>query len=363
MRSSPAATGAPARAAGVELRFRSYPTYTRVVLESAKGLEPRLVESSQGLVVGFPGVSPAGWGGTRMVRDGLVGSLELGESRGAAALVIGFERAPASRRVFRLEEPPRVVLDFYRDPAPPAPPAPGGPAPLRTVVVDPGHGGHDPGATGASGLREKELTLDIARRVAALLQEDAGVRVILTRTRDQFVPLRERTTLANREGADLFVSIHVNAAPANAATGTETYFLSTEATDGAARRAAEYENRVVALERGPRGGSTDVLRSILWDLAQSDFQQESSRAAETIQTQLDRALRRPSRGVKQAPFYVLGGAAMPAVLVEIGFITNRQEEERLRDDGYRERISRALAAGVAAYKQSYDARLGAVTRR
>jgi N-acetylmuramoyl-L-alanine amidase len=101
----------------------------------------------------------------------------------------------------------------------------------------------------------------------------------------------------------------------------------------------------------------------LWDLAQSDFQQESSRAAEALQHQLDRALRLPSRGVKQAPFYVLGGAAMPAVLVEIGFITNPQEESRLRDDGYRDRIARALAAGLATYKRGYDQRTGVVARR
>ena len=252
---------------------------------------------------------------------------ELGEARGAAALLVTFERPPAARKVFRLEEPPRVVLDFHRQAprvpaaAPPGEPAPG-PEPLRTIVVDPGHGGHDVGAVGPSGLQEKELALDIARRVAALLQEELGVRVVLTRARDQFVGLRERTTLANRERADLFLSIHVNASPAAAATGTETYFLSNEATDGAARRAAEYENRLIATDTGPKSGAPEVVRSILWDLAQSDFQQESSRVAEALQNHLDRALRRPSRGVKQAPFYVLGGAAMPAVLVEIGFISN-----------------------------------------
>jgi N-acetylmuramoyl-L-alanine amidase len=230
-------------------------------------------------------------------------------------------------------------------------------------VIDPGHGGHDTGALGPSGLQEKELTLDIARRVAAVLQEELGMRVVLTRAKDQFIGLRERTTLANRERADLFLSIHVNAASDGSATGTETYFLSNEATDGAARRAAEYETRLITGDGSARSGSPDVLRSILWDLAQSDFQQESSRVAEALQNNLDRALRRPSRGVKQAPFYVLGGAAMPAVLVEIGFISNPQEEQRLRDDGYRDRIARALVAGVAAYKRSYEQRAGVVVKR
>ena len=349
-------------AARVELRVRSYPTYTRLVLEADAPIEPRLVETEGGLTVTFPDVSPRGWAGTRTVRDGLVATTELGESRGAAALRVAFERPPAARKVFRLEDPPRVVLDFHRQAG--APPASGaGPEPLQTIMIDPGHGGHDAGAMGPSGLQEKELTLDIARRVAALLQEELGVRVVLTRGKDQFIGLRERTALANRERADLFLSIHVNAAPDGAATGTETYFLSNEATDGAARRAAEYENRLIGGDAGAKGGSPDVLRSILWDLAQSDFQQESSRVAEAIQNSLDRALRRPSRGVKQAPFYVLGGAAMPAVLVEIGFISNPQEEQRLRDDGYRDRIARALVAGVAGYKRSYDQRAGAVVKR
>jgi N-acetylmuramoyl-L-alanine amidase len=364
---------APARPASrpasrVELRVRSYPTYTRLVLEADAPIEPRLVETDGGLTVAFPDVSPRGWTGSKTVRDGLVATAELGEARGAAALLVTFERPPAARKVSRLEEPPRVVLDFHRQalrvPAA-APPGEPGPAPelLRTIVVDPGHGGHDVGAVGPGGLQEKELALDIASRVAALLQEELGVRVVLTRARDQFVGLRDRTTLANRERADLFLSIHVNAAPAVSATGTETYFLSNEATDGAARRAAEYENRLIGADMGPKSGAPEVVRSILWDLAQSDFQQESSRVAEALQNHLDRALRRPSRGVKQAPFYVLGGAAMPAVLVEIGFISNAQEEQRLRDDGYRDRIARALVAGVAAYKRGYDQRVAGPARR
>jgi N-acetylmuramoyl-L-alanine amidase len=358
VRSTPRSTGR------VELRVRSYPTYTRIVLEADIPLEPRLVESEGALTVSFPEVSPRGWTGTRTLRDGLVATAELGEARGAAALVVAFERPPGARKVFRLEDPPRVVLDFQRQgPRPPPAPEGPGPEPLQTLVIDPGHGGHDVGAVGPTGLQEKELALDIARRLAVLLQEELGVRIVLTRARDQFIGLRERTTLANRERADLFVSIHVNAAPVAAATGTETYFLSNEATDGAARRAAEYENRLIGVDAGPRSGQPEVLRSILWDLAQSDFQQESSRVAEALQNHLDRALRRPSRGVKQAPFYVLGGAAMPAVLVEIGFISNPQEEQRLRDDGYRDRIARALSAGIAAYKRGYDQRVGALVKR
>ncbi|MGH7322761.1 MAG: N-acetylmuramoyl-L-alanine amidase, partial [Candidatus Rokuibacteriota bacterium] len=352
---------APVKVGRVELRYRSYPTYTRVVLEGPGPLEPRLVESGGALVVPLSGVRGPSPRAVRAVRDGLVAALELTESRGQAALRVTFERAPAGRKAYRLQDPPRLVLDFYR--AASASPAAPERAALQTIVIDAGHGGHDPGAGGSGGLQEKEITLDIARRLAALIQEELGVRAVLTRPRDQFVPLRERTAFANRQKADLFVSIHVNAAPGVTATGTETYFLSSEATDNAARAAAAFENKVIALEPGPRSGSRDVLRSILWDLAQSEFQQESSRLAEALQDHLERALRQPSRGVKQAPFYVLGGAAMPAVLVEIGFLSNPHEEQRLRDDGYRDRIARALAAGLAAYKRHHDQKNGVLVQR
>src|SRR5262249_14219031 len=134
--------------ARVELRVRSYPTYTRVVLEANAPLEPRLVETEGGLTVGVPDVSPRGWTGTRTVRDGLVATAELGEARGAAALRVAFDRPPVARKVFRLEDPPRVVLDFHRQgPAASLPtPAEAKPEPLNTIVIDPGHGGHDAGA-------------------------------------------------------------------------------------------------------------------------------------------------------------------------------------------------------------------------
>jgi N-acetylmuramoyl-L-alanine amidase len=347
----------------VELRYRSYPAYTRVVLEGTAAFEPRLVESQGSLVVPLAGLRAPSPRVVRAVRDGLVATLELGEARGTAALRVTFERPPAARKVYRLQDPPRLVLEFQRG-APAVAARTSSPAAgLQTIVIDPGHGGHDAGAVGGRGLQEKDLTLDVSRRLAAIVQDELGVKVVLTRTRDVFIPLRERTALANRAKAELFVSVHVNAARGATATGTETYFLSSEATDNAARAAAAFENKVIELEAGPSSGSRGLLRSILWDLAQSEFQQESSRLAEALQDSFDRALRLPSRGVKQAPFYVLGGAAMPAVLVEMGFISNPHEEERLQDEGYRDRIARALAAGLAGYKRRYDQKSGVVVAR
>jgi N-acetylmuramoyl-L-alanine amidase len=250
------------------------------------------------------------------------------------------------------------VLDFTR----PAEPTPRerreAVAPLGVVVLDAGHGGHDTGAVGPGGLQEKDLVLDVTRRVARLLEEKLDVKVLLSRDADQFVTLRDRTTFANRERADLFVSIHANAHRETASAGVETYFLSSEATDGTARQVAALENSVVQLEKTPArpAGRLDAVKAILWDLAQSEFQQESSRLAEVVQDSMTQSLHIPNRGVKQAGFYVLGGAAMPAVLIEIGFVTNPKEERRLKETKYRDEIARAIFAGLAEYKKRYDLR-------
>jgi N-acetylmuramoyl-L-alanine amidase len=181
------------------------------------------------------------------------------------------------------------------------------------------------------------------------------------------VPLKDRTSFANRERADLFVSIHANAHTSASHEGVETYFLSSEATDIAARRTAALENSVVQLEKPTNGhvraGRDDVLKAILWDLAQSEFLVESSRLAEVVQDSMTRALRIPNRGVKQAGFYVLGGAAMPAILIEIGFVTNPKEERRLRESKYREEIAHAIFTGIAEYKRNWDQRMRATAER
>jgi N-acetylmuramoyl-L-alanine amidase len=157
------------------------------------------------------------------------------------------------------------------------------------------------------------------------------------------------------------VSIHANAHRESASNGVETYFLSSEATDGTARQVAALENSVVQLEKTPAraSGRLDAVKAILWDLAQSEFQQESSRLAEVVQDSMTQSLRIPNRGVKQAGFYVLGGAAMPAILLEIGFVTNPREERRLKDTRYRDEIARAILAGLAEYKRAWDQRVRA----
>jgi N-acetylmuramoyl-L-alanine amidase len=338
-----------------DLRFRSYPSFTRVVVETSGPLTYRIEAAGAKesrirlqLLAGFPRVQDIG--------DGFIDEARLERAGDDAVLRVVFEGAAGELRASQLADPPRLVLDFAR----PVEPAPRerreAVAPLRVVVLDAGHGGHDTGAVGPGGLQEKDLVLDVTRRVARLLEDKLDVKVRLSREADQFVTLRDRTTYANRERADLFVSIHANAHRESASAGVETYFLSSEATDGTARQVAALENSVVQLEKTPAraSGRLDAVKAILWDLAQSEFQQASSRLAEVVQDSMTQSLRIPNRGVKQAGFYVLGGAAMPAILIEIGFVTNPKEERRLKDSKYRDEIARAIFSGLAEYKKRHD---------
>jgi N-acetylmuramoyl-L-alanine amidase len=226
-----------------------------------------------------------------------------------------------------------------------------------TVVVDPGHGGDDEGARGAHGVVEKELVLDVARRLRRHLNA-AGVQVLLTRERDVYVPLVDRTTIANEARGDLFISIHANAAPARAARGIETYFLSLEASDDAARQVAARENAAFRDLAIAAVASDDPLVGILGDLAAAERMQESDEFARLTQHELASLDGAPSRGVKQAPFVVLMGLEMPAALVEIGFVSNPHDAQALAADERRERIAQALSRAVLEFARRYDARRG-----
>ena len=224
------------------------------------------------------------------------------------------------------------------------------------VVLDAGHGGHDEGATGPSGLHEKDLVLDIARRLAERLREE-GVRVVLTRDEDRFLSLEERTAVANDTRADLFVSIHANASRSKKPQGIETYFASLDATDEDAQAVAERENTALGA-KAPMASKHDPLAAILGDLIETQHLQESSEFAKLAQHELAEVGRARSRGVKQAPFVVLMGVQMPASLVEIGFLTNPSEEKGLRQARQRDAIANALARAVRAFGERYDARRG-----
>jgi N-acetylmuramoyl-L-alanine amidase len=223
-----------------------------------------------------------------------------------------------------------------------------------TVVIDAGHGGEDEGARGVNGLLEKDLALDVARALAGELRK-AGLRVVMTRERDVFVPLEQRTNIANDARADLFVSVHANAAHDGAARGSETYFMSLEASDDHARGVAERENESFSAKSPAASADADPLVAILGDLIANEHLTESSEFARAAQIRLARLDAGPSRGVKQAPFVVLAGVQMPAALVEIGFLTHPAEASELRSARRRSAIAASLAEAVLEHGRRHDA--------
>ena len=219
---------------------------------------------------------------------------------------------------------------------------------VARIVIDPGHGGHDPGAI-ANGVREAELVLDVALKLEKLLQQVPGVEVVLTRRTNEFIPLEERTAIANREHADLFLSIHANSHRKTAVRGIETYFLNF-ATNPEAEAVAARENATSSQTMG-------TLPAIVRAIALNNKIAESRELASIVQTMMVRKLRVQSSsvrdlGVKQAPFVVLIGAQMPSVLTEIAFLTNRTEATLLKQQAYRQQIAQALRDGIVRYRES-----------
>jgi N-acetylmuramoyl-L-alanine amidase len=222
-----------------------------------------------------------------------------------------------------------------------------GPNRFDTVVIDAGHGGDDAGARGAAGLLEKELVLDIAFREA--IRDDT------------FVPLEERTSIANDARADLFISIHGNATHDTKVRGIETFFLALSASDDHAGQVARRENQAFRIEDSPAKRSDDALVAIIGDLITNEHMEESNEFARLAQLELA-GDPKVARGVKQAPFVVLEGVQMPAALVEIGFLTNRLDEQSLRGTEERDRIAAALVRAALEFGRRYDARRGVGSR-
>jgi N-acetylmuramoyl-L-alanine amidase len=228
-----------------------------------------------------------------------------------------------------------------------------------TVVIDAGHGGEDSGARGVGGAVEKDLVLQVARSLAERLRA-RGLRVVLTREDDVFVPLERRTAIANDARGDLFLSIHANAAHDAEVGGSETYFLALEASDAGAAQVAARENRAFAAmqEENDIEAVSDPFIALLGDLITTEYLHESNDVAQRIQTELGSVDALRSRGVKQALFVVLMGVQMPAALVEIGFVTNPQDARTLTRAGGRGDLVGALENAVADFARRYDARRG-----
>lgn len=285
-----------------------------------------------------------------------------GWKRTEGGLLLAFGPGYRSHATYDLRNPPRFVVDLSGEKKSRRPAALEFAQRAPSVIVlDPGHGGVETGAVGPRGLAEKDVALDLARRIEALLETEPGLTVVLTREDDRLVPIEERTAIANHNRAELFVSIHLNSSPAASAYGAETYFLAPEATDDEARTLAALENRAfdpkgeVVPAREAAGADSRELDLVLWDLAQNQYLVESGRLAEAVQRELNALAGTRDRGVRQAPFAVLMGATMPAVLVEAGFLSNPGEEARLGDEAYRQKVAEAIARAVLDYRRSVQA--------
>ena len=227
---------------------------------------------------------------------------------------------------------------------------------VRTVVVDPGHGGHDVGAVGTRGILEKNVNLGVARQLKRYLERESDLKVVLTRDRDEYLDLAERAEIANSAHGDLFISLHCNSWFNDGAHGFETFFLSPAESD--------YDKSVAAAENGAGGaqGSGEAREDvdfIVWELVQNQFISSSSQLAEVLQQQVVEDLGLMDRGVRQAGFRVLVGAYMPAVLLEMGFLTHAEEESNLGSDNYQRRLARSLGDALLTYRDQMATASGA----
>lgn len=345
---------------GVEATVSAFEGTTKVVFRFTRPPTFRVEKGDEQVVLRFPGVRLVPAVPEMTVDDARVARLFLRP----AELAVVLKGKDFSTNVYPLADPPRLVVDVTRAapqppvslaPAPAASPVPGAlvlPAPTprpgpRVVVIDPGHGGTEEGARGPDGLLEKDVVLALSRTVREVLTA-RGYRVVTTRDSDASVGLQDRTATSNAAKADVFLSLHMNASRAASAHGTEVYYLSLDASDRAAAALAEAENQAEP-KATPSAETNAALRDldlILWDLAQNQHLTASSRLAEIIQGDFNRLLGITTRGVKQAPFRVLIGVNAPAVLVEVAFISNPEEEQKIASEEFRRAVAETLAGSL-----------------
>jgi len=352
----------------VEVRHWSYPDYTRVVVELTQPVRTVVRELPADRGSGRPArlyLDLAGvWVGRRFaeglpVGDGLLQGVRVGQNTTTAArLVLDLERYDR-HRLIELSHPDRVVIDVYgRRRGERTPDARGRPdtlgrlpvdlRPVQTIVIDAGHGGRDPGAIGVGGLREKDVTLRLAKTLGEKLSA-RGFAIVYTRKDDRSIGLEERTAIAESVGGDLFVSLHANSAPRRSVAGIETYYLD-----------ANHERHslgVAARENGIPPGQVDALQRTVAKLRVSEVSVHSRRVANTVHQQMvaglaGRYAEVNDLGVKKGPFYVLFLSNMPAILVEAGFLTNRGEARRLRDVDYLDDLAQQITIGLTRYRDA-----------
>jgi len=360
-----------ARLTGV--RFLSSKTYTRVMMDltqearfethrlkedPAKGLPPRIYIDIIGarLAIDSKEAIP--------VQDGLLRQVRVGQFSLDVVRVVLDMTSLRSHNTFFLPDPYRLVIDIQGQETAdrsaavernktPTPPVIKGPKPaalgIRKIVLDPGHGGKDPGAIGAGGIAEKDIVLSVAQKLARKLAKEMGIEVVLTRKNDSFVRLEDRTAIANAEDADLFLSLHMNASTSGDAKGLETYYLDNTSDEASIRLAAR--------ENGTSRKNISDLQFILSDMTQNMKLEDSISLAHRLHGSLVDSMSKKlgavkDLGVKKALFYVLVGARMPSVLVEMFFITNKIEGQAMSRETYQNAIVEALYDGIQKYGES-----------
>lgn len=289
---------------------------------------------------------------TLPVGDGILKTVRAGQfNQDTVRVVLDLEEIK-DFKVFMLDDPARLIIDVYghKKTAKTKEIVPA----LTTIVLDPGHGGHDPGAVGPNGLYEKDVVLDIALKLKKVLSENQAFKVFLTREKDIFIPLEERTAFANSKNADLFISIHANASPNRSARGIETYLLNWTNDEEAIRVAARENAISIKKMKAQMNKFKSEVSVILGDLMRDNKRDESIKLANYIQNSIISELGEKysevrNHGVKNALFYVLFGAKMPSVLAEVSFISNPEEEKLLSKEDYKTHIAKAMADGVNTY--------------
>lgn len=281
------------------------------------------------------------------VGDGILKAVRAGQYDADTVRVVLDLDKMEDFNTFVLEDPTRLVIDVNSKKQVKV-------VAKRVVVLDPGHGGHDPGAVGPKGLYEKNVVLDIALRTRDMLSKEPDLEVFLTRDKDLFLPLEERTAIARNKDADLFVSIHVNASPNRNARGIETYLLNWTNDEEAIRVAARENDISVKKMKEKMEKYRNELDVILSDLSRDYKREESMKLASYVQNSLvsdvSTVYRKTANlGVKQALFYVLVGASMPSILAEVSFISNPEEEKLLSKESYRNMLAGSIASGIRAY--------------
>ena len=331
-----------------DIRFWSYAEYTRVVIslsDTADFAQNRLAQPDRLYFDLKNSILKKDLRKTISVENGMLRTVRAGQfSEDIVRVVLDLDKM-TSYKVLSMEDPKRLVIDIYGQKQTGS---------LRKkIVLDPGHGGHDPGAVGPNNLYEKDVVLDIALKLRKILAQDRSIEVFLTRETDIFIPLEQRTAIANSKNADLFISIHANASTRRDAKGIETYLLNWT-NDEEAMKVAARENAISLKKMKKMNEGRDVLDIMLSDLRRDNKRDESLKLANFVQHNMITGLNRNyshivDHGVKQALFYVLFGAQMPSVLVEVSFISNPLEEKLLAKDSYRVELAQSIASGVNQY--------------